>query len=218
MPFQKKVNPNFPLSGIRTFVTADGLNEFIKVLEKEFFAEVGVQCRYHTNNEKTDLVLDLYCNFGLTESLHHFNNGDWGGFACIEKEGTVTSAFDAAFQKLGANNNNTVDIAELSLHFRDTSLIITRIYDHSIPEQLEDVISKASEHFVYFTRGLTQMPYEIFVPVFEDKQKEDAKVINDQKPYFDYWGLYFEDDLQHDVIVYNLKTKQLRKEDFFLLD
>ncbi|SHG25323.1 hypothetical protein [Flagellimonas flava] len=218
MPYQKRTNTNFPLDGIQTFVTADGLHKFIKQLEKDFFAEVSVTCRYHTEKERTDLVLDIYCNFGLTESLHHFNSGNWGGFACQEKEQGTTGSFDNAFGKLSANNNETIDIAELSLHFKDTSLIITRIKDYSVPEQLGAIVNKVSEHFVYFTKGLTAMPYEIFVPVFEDSTTKGLDLENGQHSYFEHWGLYFEDDPQHDVMVYSLDTKEMRKEDFFLLD
>ncbi|WP_420602018.1 hypothetical protein [Flagellimonas sp.] len=91
--------------------------------------------------------------------------------------------------------------------FKDTSLIITRIYDHSIPAQLEDIISKASEHFVYFTKGLTEMPYEIFVPVFEDNTQNTTEISKNQSTYFDYWGLYFDDEVQHDVNGIHLKNK-----------
>lgn len=216
MSYQKRSNPNFPLDGIQTFVTADGLEEFMKMLEKEFFAEVDVKCRYHTGKGKTELVLNLHCNFGLTESLHHFNNGNWGGFACNAEDQNVASPFDAAFEALSQKNNN-IDIAELSLHFRDTSIVITNIGDYSIPEQLGNIIHKLSEHFVFFTKGLTEMPYEIFVPVFE----ENAQISPDQKTehsYFDHWGLYFEEDLEHNIMVYTLKTKRLSKEEFFLLD
>ncbi|PWL38661.1 hypothetical protein DKG77_10430 [Flagellimonas aquimarina] len=218
MPFQRKVKSNFPLDGQQAFVTADGLDDFIKILEKDFYAEVKVQCHYHTSTEKTDLILDLYCNFGLTESLHHFNKGNWGGFACDLEGAKGISSFDAAFQKLSKVNKNAIDIAELSLHFRDTSIIVSRISDYSIPQQLAAIIFKTSAHFVYLTKGLTEMPYEIFVPVFEDHTRSVLTLEKNNKSYFDYWGLYFDDDLQHDVIVYNLKTKQLRKEDFFLLD
>lgn len=218
MPFQKKVNSNFPLDGLKASVSTDGLDDFIKVLEKDFYAEVKVQCHYHTSNDKTDLILNLYCNFGLTESLHHFNKGNWGGFSCDVKGEKRIASFDAAFQKLSNDNNNAIDISELSLHFRDTSIVVSRISDYSIPEQLAAIIFKTSAHFVYLTKGLTEMPYEIFVPVFEDHTRSVLELEKSKKGYFDYWGLYFDDDLQHDVIVYNLKTKQLRKEDFFLLD
>lgn len=217
MPIPRREDHNFPLDGIKTFVTADGLNDFTKALERDFFADVEVQCRCHTDKEKTDLILDLYFNFGLTESLHHFNNGNWGGFARESDDSNSMSSFDMAFHRLCDSNNSTIDIAEASLHFKDTSIVVTRIYDYSIPEQLGEIIFKISEHFVYFTKGLTEMPYEIFVPIFEHNPKNACTSKQLQKSYFDFWGLYFEDDLQ-DAMVYALETKKLQKEDFFLLD
>ncbi|MEZ4808744.1 MAG: hypothetical protein R2819_00175 [Allomuricauda sp.] len=169
-------------------------------------------------NRQNDLVVDMYCNFGITESFHYFNNGSWGGFVPSTKSPKIKSSFGKAFKKLKQMNQGNIDIAETSLHFKDTSIIIAKLYDCSIAEHIGSIISKASEHFVYITKGLTEMPYEIFVPVFEDKKPNAFDLETDQKNYFHYWGLYFENDMQHDVIVYNLNTRQLRKEDFFLLE
>lgn len=215
MSFEKKMKKNFPLDGINSFATLDGLDDFIKVLEKDFFAKVKVHWSYHSDSEKTDLVLELFCNYGLTESLHHFNTENWGGFTINEEDSTIQSSFNTAFQKFCDNNSNTIDITEASFHFNDTSIVITKIYEYSISEQLGEIIFKASENFVHFTKGLTEMPYEIFVPVFEDPTQNIFEI---EQNYFDYWGIYFEDDTQHNAMVYNLRTKELSKEDFFLLE
>ncbi|MEO9513539.1 MAG: hypothetical protein ABJN84_11070 [Flavobacteriaceae bacterium] len=215
MSLEKNSNTNFPLDGINSFVALEGLLDFIKILEKDFFATIKLHWNYHADSEKTDLILELFCNYGLTESLHHFNHGNWGGFSIEKGNPMVQSSFGKAFQKLCDNNANAIDIAEASFHFKDTSIIVTRIYEHSVPEQLGEVIFKISEHFVHFTKGLTEMPYEIFVPVFEDPTQNVFEI---EQNYFDYWGIYFENDTQHNAMVYNLKTKQLSKEDFFLLE
>ncbi|MEM9076602.1 MAG: hypothetical protein AAGC43_06155 [Bacteroidota bacterium] len=213
----KKRDSLFPLSGIKSFVTCNGLDDFLKILERDFFADVVAQCRYDVVKERTDLILDIHCNFGLTESLHHFNNGNWGGIS-PQNESYSVSRFDDAFQKLCADNNDNVDISELSLHFKDTSLIVSRIQDYSIPEELAGVITTLSEHFVYFTKGLTEMPYEIFVPVFEDIEQHALEAEGQRRQYYDFWALYFHDDINHEVLIYDLKNKELTKEDFFLLD
>lgn len=189
----------------------------MKILERDFFAEIVAQCRYDVEKERTDLILDIHCNFGLTESLHHFNTGNWGGIFPLNETYT-TSSFDEGFQELCAKNNNALDIAELSLHFKDTSIIVSRIQDYSIPEELGSIVTKLSEHFVYFTKGLTEMPYEIFVPVFEDREQHSLEAEGQRTQYYEYWALYFEDEINHDVMVYDLKTRELSKEDFFLLD
>ncbi len=214
---KKKREFLFPLSNITTFVTCDGLDDFIKVLERDFFAEVIAQCRYDLIKERTDVILDIHCNFGLTESLHQFNNGNWGGSSQKETSYNLYQ-FDDAFQRLCAANDHTIDIAELSIHFKDTSIIISRIQDYSIPEDLGTIINKISEHFVYFTKGLTEMPYEIFVPVFEDTDQGVLKAEGNREQYFDFWGLYFANETEHNVLVYDLETKELQQEDFFLLD
>ena len=213
----KKRGSHFPISGIKTFVTCEGIEAFLNVLEREFFAEIYAECRYDVNKERTDLILDIYCNFGLTESLHHFNNGSWGGMS-ISKDSHCPSRFDEAFQKLFTDNNHAIDIAELSLHFKDTSIIVSRIQDYSIPEELGSIIYTLSENFVYFTKGLTEMPYEIFVPVFEDIDQHALEAEGQRGQYYDFWGLYFNDEINHDVLIYDLKSKTLKKEDFFLLD
>lgn len=218
MPFQKKTNFNFPLDGIKSFIIARGLEEFTRALEKDFFAKGSVQCHYDIEKQRADLVVELYCNFGLTESLHHYNNENWGGFTQNMDGSDDLCSFDKTFQNLNEINSDAVDIAEMSLHFKDTSIIITRIYDGSIPEQLGDIIFKMSEHFVYFTKGLTEMPYEIFVPVFEDAPQLSDRSNKTRPSYFNHWGLYFDDEINHDAMVYNLETKKLFKEDFFLLD
>lgn len=218
MPAQKKNEDSFPFKGIKTFVSTEGLDDFVKVLERDFFADVHVQYRYHTEKERTDLILDVHCNFGFTESLHHFNNGNWGGFSGLDTHSSLESSFGEAFQQLCVCNNHKIDIAELSIHFQDTTVVITRVQDYSVPEELKSIILHMCEHFVYFTKGLTEMPYEIFVPVFEDKTKNETKFTGNRRNYYEHWGLYFEDDLNYDVMVYSLKTKELQKENFFLLD
>ncbi|PRX54537.1 hypothetical protein [Flagellimonas meridianipacifica] len=214
----KKRDSLFPLSDITTFVTCNGLEDFLKVLERDFFAEISAQCRYNIKKQQIDIVLDIHCNFGLTESLHHFNSGNWGGISPQNEGCNIPSKFDESFQKLCADNNHALDIAELSLHFKDTSVIVNRIHDYSIPEELPGIMSKLSENFVYFTKGLTEMPYEIFVPVFEDTDQGAISAEGHRDQYYDFWGLYFDDKLNHDVMIYEVKNRELTNEDFFLLD
>ena len=215
MPYQKRSNIIFPLAGIRSFVTAEGLDEFSRILEKDFFAEVTIKCQYDTEKERTDLILDISCNFGLTEGLHYFNTMDWGGLACNDKG---KSSFDTAFGELSEINGGNIDIAELSLHFKDTSIIVSRIFDYSVPDQLGAIINSTSEHFVYITKGLTEMPYEIFVSVYEESPTNAVGSEADAPNYFDHWGLYFDEGPQQDAMIYSLESKSMSKEDFFLLD
>ncbi|SRR5690606_15821482 len=210
-------NNNQQHGGAKIFEAANGLDEFIKTLEKDFFAEAKIHFTYDRKSKKTDLVLDLSFNFGITESLHFFTNGTWGGMTFSDAEQKVSSTFGKAFGELNAMNNFSLDIAETSFHFKDTSIIVSRIHDHSIPQEIGNILLKASEHFVYYTKGLTEMPYEIFVPVFEDSTPNTLGPKKGKSGYFDYWGLYFEEEA-HQVMIYSLAKKKLYEVDLFLYE
>ncbi|WP_228235804.1 hypothetical protein [Allomuricauda sp. M10] len=218
MSFPRKTNSNRN-SGAKVFEAANGLDDFLKTLEKDFFASAKVQCKFNHAENRADLILDLHLNFGLIDCLRHFNNGDWGGVTFSEEsQSTMSSSVEVALKKLNSQNNHSLDILELSLHFAETSIIISRLYEHSIVKQLGPIISGIGQHFVYFTKGLTEMPYEIFVPVFEDTTLENPRTKTAQYGYFDYWGLYFENQSQHEAMIYSLNSKKLEKEDLFLFE
>ena len=218
MSLPKKNNLHFSSDGTRTYTAVNGLDDFANSLEKDFFADVRLHLNYCPKTGSNNLIVDICCNFGIAESFHYFNNGSWGGFECSKDGSKTNSSFGQAFKELKQANYGNIDIKETSLHFKDTSIIIAKLWDYSIPDHFGSIIFKASEHFVYLTKGLTEMPYEIFVPVFEDKKPTILELDKDGNNYYNYWGVYFENDAQHDVMVYNLNTKQLRKEDFFLLE
>ena len=216
MSFLENADPNF--DGVKINCLVNGLADFTNTVEKDFFAEVEVQSRYYTETKRTDLVLDIYCNFGITESLHNFNVGNWGGFKFSNEGVELESSFHTACEELNRKNNSSIDIAETTLHFKDTSIIISRLHQRSISEQIGNIMSKVSEHFVYFTKGLTQMPYEIFIAVYEEQRLDSFNLETNRDSYFNYWGLYFEDLEQHCVMVYDLNLKKLFKEHLFLFE
>ncbi|WP_222984358.1 hypothetical protein [Flagellimonas meishanensis] len=218
MSVPNKTNPYF-FNGVRPYnVIAEGLDEFVHAVERDFFSETKLLFKYSGKNKKTELILDICCNFGLTVGLHHFNSGNWGGFTSVDDDQALVSSFSKAFTVLNQLNENSLELVEVSLNFTDTSIIITKLYNQSIPELLGQIISKISEHFVYFTKGLTEMPYEIFVPVFEDTLPHVPEMEKEQHSYFNFWGLYFEEGTQHQVMVYSLKNRRFCKEDLFLLE
>ncbi|WP_350285586.1 hypothetical protein [uncultured Croceitalea sp.] len=202
---------------LRSFV---GLKQFRKTLERDFFADARVRVTNHLA-KNAELVIELDCNFGLTESLFHLNNGNWGSFyASCPKEDTA-NPFQIALFQLSEENDCQFDIHELIINLRDTSLVITKIFDQSIPDQLGNILSSISENFVHFTKGLTEMPYEIFVPVFEEQNgaypKSGRSTKKSKTDYFDFWGLYFESSCEG--AIYDLKSKSVIDEsDFFLLN
>ncbi len=199
----------------------NGLDGFIKNLERDFFAEASVtysgDCTSNIN-----LDIQLNCNFGLTESLFHFNKGNWGNFHFSAPQPNVWgSHLQAALQELADTNSIYVDINELTIQLNDTSIIITKIYPRSIADQLQNILGTVSESFVHLTRKLSEMPYEIFVPVFEDQSVTEEEGNNlpakSCLDYFRYWGLYFDSDEKPSI--YCLKEKSVIDEsDFFFLN
>ncbi len=219
MSSRRKNTPNFHFSGTKVFEAVNGVDEFLKILEREFFAEAKMQCNFNSADNKADLILDLHFNFGLTEILRHFNGGNWGNFHYPQESQThMSSCFTKALEELNAQNSHILDIIEVSLHYSDISIVISRTSPFSIPKQIGAILSKISEHFVYFTKGLTEMPYEVFVPVYEGKAQNVFEPKKSQSSYFDYWGLYFDDKIHHQVMIYSLKNKELCHEDLFLLE
>lgn len=196
-----------------------GLATLKRTLERDFFADASLDI-CSLKDGKVDLVIHLDCNFGLTESLFHLNNGNWGSFHRSTSEDVKTSPFQAMLYQLESENNVIVDIKEISIHLKDTSIIISRLPNCHIQDNLENILNAVSGSFVHFTKGLSKMPYEIFVPIYEETKTNFRKSENESswKPdYLEFWGLYFEgeDDLQ----VYDVKNKVIIEEsDFFLLN
>lgn len=218
MSDRKKTNQS-PQSNALQAKELVGLRSLERIMERDFFAETTVDV--HSDHEgKVDLVIHLNCNFGLTESLFHLNNGNWGNFqSCISGDVRI-SPFHTALLELENDNGIVVDIKELSVHLRDTSIIVSRLPNCQIQDNLESILESVSENFVHFTKGLTEMPYEIFVPVYEETENSFSRSVekHDRKPdYLEFWGLYFEGE--DDSLVYDVKNKAIIKQsDFFLLN
>lgn len=211
---------NSDQNGQNDLVQLSGLKKFQKSLERDFYADSLIKTT-HGQEHTTELIIELDCNFSLTESLFHLNNGNWGSYDINASGVEAASPFETALFDLSRENDRRVDIKELTINLKDTSLVITKIFDYSIPDQLGNILASISENFVHFTKALTEMPYEIFVPIFEESQTTVASAVTSTKKsktdYFDFWGLYFESNI--DAEVYNLNTRTIIDEsDFFLLN
>ena len=218
MSIQKKSNKSLS-NRISTRENFIGLAQLNRVLERDFFADATVE--YTMVSPSTiELVIHLKCNFGLTESLFHLNNGNWGNFKNTLSGDVKTSPFHSTLLELEKKNAKTVEIKELSFHLRDTSIVISRLPNLAIEDNVEKILNAVSAHFVYFTRGLTKMPYEIFVPIYEETENNfnrSEKKHNTRPDYLEFWGLYFEGEA--DSSVYDVKNKSIIEEsDFFLLN
>ena len=189
-----------------------GLKEFKNRLERDFFAEVQVRNRI-ANNDQVNLIIDLNCNFELKENIQFFKNNNWDN---SHKEccGIDISNLSKALSDLKLQNRLEIDIEEFSLFLLDTSIIIKKIYKESIPQQLGELLCTITEHYRYITKNLTETPYEIYIPVFEEDLQENhiriariEQAHNDKKDYFGYWGLYF--DSEEDAAIYDLPKKRI---------
>lgn len=189
-----------------------GLESFKNDLERHFFAKAGV-CNYTSDKNESLLAIELNCNLALVELLFYFNRGDWG------KDGFLTTHL----RDLAKINGVTVDIDELSIHLKDTSIVINRIYNQSIAQQFENILTEIAHHYVHFTKGLSEVPYEIFVPVFEETNLETntsflnmAHGNNTRNDYFRYWGAYYLS--QNDPSIYDLDSLSLISGDLYMLN
>ena len=198
----------------------EDIKSFKKNLERDFFADISIQTLSSKEQPNaTDLIIDIHCNFGLTESLFHLNKGNWGNFKSILGNSSYVNGFQKQFALLADTNEEvSLDIKEFSIHLKDCSIIVGRLYPNSIVEHIANVFDAVSENFVHLTKGLSDMPNEIFVPVFEEKvnfgqESETSSFKKDD--YFNFWGLYF--NASPKMEVYEFKTKSILKGDFFLI-
>ena len=85
------------------------------------------------------------------------------------------------------------------------------------------IFTEIGNHYVYFTKGLTEIPYEIYISVFEDNFLEGDIVATEierrgknKKEYFSFWGVYFHS--ADDAIIYDLKNSCLISGDLHMLN
>lgn len=203
---QDNLGENYPV-GYNKKCEIVGLDSFKKKLEKYFFSKVTVR-NSSTNSTTAKLVLELDCNFELREMLNHLKLGTWGSFDCGE------DCFKKALQNLKSNNDLYIDVDEFSIFLKDTSIIINKIYEKSIPNQLESILKRINDNYIIFTKRLTEVPYEIFVPVFEEGILENDTTLmniksgnNRVNDYFKFWGLYF--NTEEDAVIYDVKNRSI---------
>lgn len=218
---KQNTNPNKSSKATYYCLELNGIDSFKKSLEKYFFAKASLLPNVSKCESSFNLSISLNCNFGLTESLFHLNSGNWGGF-CKNTNHLEYSGFELAVNNLIEKNTKEIVIEEIAFHFKDTSLFITKIPNLEITDQLCNILSAISENFVHFTKGLTEMPYEMFIPVFEEtagtEYCESAPIVKARTSYLNYWGIYFHSEINQDSSIYDLKSKTIINGDFFLLN
>lgn len=195
--------------------------EFKSNLERDYFAKVQVRnCR--TRTDQLNLIIELECNFSFKEIVFFTKNKEWGNRneRCT---GIDVANFSQAITNLRNANDLAIDVEEFSLFLKDTSIIIKRIYHNSIDEQLSVLLNYITEHYASITKGHTETPFEVYIPVFEeDILQNDVKITaiekgqNDKRDYFGFWGLYFESE--EDAVIYELSKKKIITGELLMLN
>lgn len=217
MPLYLDSFKNNPPEGFNSDVKIEGLETFQKSLEKYFFSEVTVR-NCSSSKSPLHLAIELDCNLSLVEMLFHFNKGTWGN---LRQE---KSSFSKLLDGLVQQNHKVVDVEEFTLFLKDTAIVINKIFNQSIPEQLASIFTNIGKHYVHFSKGLTETPYEIYIPVFEEERGvgNDTLLQNieagnhTKKDYYKYWGLYC--DSEDDAVIYDLKHNKIENGDLFMLN
>lgn len=177
-----------------------GSDEFLNALEHHYFSSVIVK-RKCVSQDSLDLVLEVNCNLDLMELFYHFNTDRWG--TNVQNE----SPMQHFLEIVNLKNNFNVDIEELTISLNDTSIVIKRIYQKSIPTQFNEILKSIASNYVFITKGLTQKPYEIFVPIFEDSIESGELDYNQidifPKTYREFWGIYL--GIDEEASIYDVK-------------
>lgn len=216
MPLYYDSFKNNPPEGFNGDLNIEGLETFKKSLEKHFFSKVSVR-NCSSLKSSVQLAIELDCNLSLVEMLFHFNKGTWGNL----RQGK--SSFAKLLRQLVKENDVHVDVEEITLFFKDSTIIINKIYDNSIAEQLENIFTQVGKHYVHLSKGLSETPYEIYIPVFEECTYANDTLIQNieagnyrKKDYFKYWGLYC--DSEEDAVIYDLINSKIEYGDLFMLN
>lgn len=195
-----------------------GLTKFIKVLEKDFIAKVALRLSPTTNN-KFHLSLHIDCNYSLHIALFQLTNYNWGNLHTEEQPNE--SIIKKELKKLNFINEDTITINELIFSFTDTSLIINSIERIAIEDNIKEILESLSLNYVNITKGLSEMPFEIFTTIYEDTINEatnDSKIkIKPFMDYLDHWGLYFPSN--EEIEIFDVQRKVfMNNTDCYLLE
>ncbi len=189
-----------------------GLNSFVKNLEKHFFSKISIR-ENSSNCEKINLVIALNCNLTLWELIHQYETGNWGTFN--QSKYSLSNEINTV-QKI---NDIPIDVDEFSIILKDTTVIIDKIYNRSIGEQLDYILHELGKHYMQFTKEYSEVPYEIFVAVFEENLIQNELDLVDSKKtqkYNNFWAMYFESEI--DAVIYDVQKSTFLYEDLYMLN
>lgn len=189
---------------LKNFIKKD----FKASIEKEFFCEFDVKFSNETS-DAFDLILELNFNFDLEQGLPLLAQKNIGS---LDLEQSTDYLFLNQLSQLIAKASKTIDIEELNIVFTDCNLVIHRIYPQSLIFHIEELVQKIDFNKLYFTKGFSVIPYEIHIPVLEEKPFNlninatafKPKQIN-SSDYLQFWALYFEHSIE--AVIYDVSKK-----------
>ena len=205
----REMNPNSP-NPLSVRIDANpvfsGLDDFLKGLERLFFAEATAKVWMSANGSQ-DLVLHIKSPIQLLEVLHHHRRGLWGA-PTTDEAGARVSRLEEMLQAFESHNGRPVDIEELSLELHDILIVIRKSSFHSIAREFDLLLESLAAHFVYLTQGMQQMPYEIYIPVMEEgESRQGSAPHSGASDFYAYWGVYFE--AEEDARIYDLSARKM---------
>ena len=169
--------------------TKQKLNIFKSSLERIFIGNAVVSSRYSSDDHEINLIININCNFNLSECLHHYNNGSWGGVLTESKE--TRFGLKQLMDSLNDIEGIVFDICEFSLHFEKIQLLLIRVADQTIYESFDSIMYSLSENFLFYTFGSKNIPFEIFIPVQElNEKKNPNELLSIDNTYNSFWGVY----------------------------
>jgi len=221
MPFKNNFNENLGF-GLNNISHVKGISTFQRSLEKDFFAEVRI-ANSPNNASKINLVVEVIGNYKLNEVISVLNLTEDHEGKAVPRALHTPTCFTKAFLYLLEDNDGLVDVEEFTILLNDVTIVISKIFPQSIPDQLEVILDQIADHYINYTKGLTEMPYEIYVPVFEEGPFTRAPFpatrtipLNSHNNYFEYWGIYY--DSKEDAVIYDLKSKSMVSGELFMLN
>ncbi len=213
MPFNLDNFKNQPPIVVIQDDDISGLFLFKKRLEQLFFSDIIIR-KSDSLGKSHKMIIEVSCNFSLWEGMSNLKAGIWAQFRKSSNKAYAGSEFYKLITQLKEKNSFPIEVEEFSIIFQDCNIIINQIHEDSIPEQLDVILTRLARHYKNLTQG-QEVPYEIFIPVFEEDTKSDnssesffPKVNTNKKPnYFDYWGLYFTSE--DDAVIYDFKMQSI---------
>lgn len=185
---------------------------FEKSLETIFFTDTKVVI-CSSKDPILKLAIEIDSHFSLPEIISLVKMA-----LKKDKQSANFSMIILRFQNCIHNLKNSLDTAldieEVSLYFKNTSIIINAIKYNSIVEGIEDILNDILYHFEFYSMLMGSVPNEIHIPVSEDINAKKllnstalVKLPTYKSPYSQFWGLYF--DFLEKPLIYNLSRTNI---------